>query len=72
MLPIEILMNNKTEYINTTGLSDNFEDVYNFHKSMREYKETPLYNLRKHASKLNVKNIFVKDEYNISKIKYNN
>lgn len=62
MLPIEILMNNKTKYINTTGLLDDFEDVYNFHKSMKEYKETPLYNLRKLASKLNVKNICVKDE----------
>ena len=61
MLPIEILMNNKTKYINTTGLLDDFEDVYNFHKSMKEYKETPLYNLRKLASKLNVKNIGVKD-----------
>ena len=38
MLPIEILMNNKTKYINTTGLLDDFEDVYNFHKSMKEYK----------------------------------
>ena len=28
MLSIEILMNNKTEYINTTGLPDDFEDVY--------------------------------------------
>ena len=28
MLPIEILMNNKTKYINTTGLLDDFEDVY--------------------------------------------
>lgn len=62
MLPIEILMNNKREYVNNAGLSTDFEDVYNFHKYMKEYVETPLYNLRNLANKLKVKNICVKDE----------
>lgn len=62
MQPIEILLNNPTLYSNKNDLLINFEDVYNFHKSMKEYIKTPLHNLKSLAGHLHVKGIYVKDE----------
>lgn len=62
MQVIEILLNNPTEYSNERDLPINFEDVYKFHNSIKEYKKTPLYNLKSLADHLHVKGIYVKDE----------
>jgi len=62
MQAIEILVNNPTEYSNEDGLPVNFEEVYKFHKSMKEYEKTPLHNLKSLANHLDVKGIYVKDE----------
>lgn len=55
-------MNNPTEYSNENDLPINFEDVYKFHKSIKEYEKTPLHNLKSLADHLHVKGIYVKDE----------
>lgn len=62
MQAIEILLNNPTEYLNESDLPNNFEDVYKFHKSMKEYEKTPLHDLKSLAGHLHVKGIYVKDE----------
>lgn len=62
MNSIEMIKNTKTKYLNDMKLPQDFESVYSFHKSMKDYKETPLYNLKSLSRKLSVKNIYVKDE----------
>src|SRR5579875_199709 len=62
MLPIEVLINHQTEYINACGLRDDFSRVYDFHTSMKEYQKTPLHCLDSLANQLKVKRIYVKDE----------
>ncbi|MHC1723098.1 MAG: diaminopropionate ammonia-lyase [Aminipila sp.] len=62
MQAIEILMNNPIEYSNESELPINFDDVYRFHKSIKEYEKTPLHSLKSLAAQLHVKEIYVKDE----------
>lgn len=62
MQEIEVLVNKPSEYSKESNLRINFEDVYKFHKSMKEYGETPLYDLKFLANHLHVKKIYVKDE----------
>lgn len=62
MTSIEMIKNTKTKYLNEMKLPKDFESPYSFHKSMKDYKETPLYNLKSLSQKLSVKSIYVKDE----------
>lgn len=62
MQAVEILMNNPTEYLNESQLPTNFDDVYRFHQSIKEYVKTPLHNLKALADQFHVKKIYVKDE----------
>lgn len=62
MNSIEMIKNTKTKYLNETQLPKDFESAYSFHKSIKDYKETPLYNLKSLSNKLGVKSILVKDE----------
>ena len=62
MQEIEILLNHPQEYTNESELPINFEAVYAFHQSMREYEKTPLHPLNALAEQLHVKGLYVKDE----------
>lgn len=62
MQAIEILLNHPQEYANDEGLPGSFEEVYRFHQSMDEYRQTPLHPLRALAARLHVKGLYVKDE----------
>lgn len=62
MASIEILTNKPQNSIVDFSLPEYFQDVYAFHTSMKEYKETPLHCLAALAETLQVKKICVKDE----------
>ena len=62
MQKIKTLFNHTTKYTNENDLPVNFEDAYEFHKSMKEYETTPLHNLSSLADLLHVKGVYVKDE----------
>ena len=64
MASIEILTNKQKNQPIRFGLPENFQDVFAFHTSMKEYEETPLHSLAALAEKLQVKKIYVKDESN--------
>jgi diaminopropionate ammonia-lyase len=61
------LLNSRQDYKPDLGsgvqaILDEFEAPFKFHKSLEEYKETPLHNLKHLANILGINNIFVKDE----------
>ncbi len=56
----EILKNHRSGDIGY--LPNNFDQVYRYHRSMVEYEETPLYDLKNLAKKYHVSRICVKDE----------
>ena len=60
---INIISTNLNNSTNVDFLTEDIvNDVEKFHTSIDEYKKTPLVKLDNLASKLGVKNIFVKDE----------
>jgi diaminopropionate ammonia-lyase len=62
MKSIQIYKNAPDGYDNAQKLPENFSDVEAFHKSMPEYRTTPLRRLSALAETLGVKEIYVKDE----------
>lgn len=61
------LLNSRLDYNPDLGsgvqtIIDDFEAPFIFHKSLPEYKETPLYRLEHLAKTLGINNIFIKDE----------
>ncbi len=44
------------------SILNRFEEPFSFHKTLDEYEETPLYNLKNLAQNLGVNNIYIKDE----------
>lgn len=61
------IINNRKGYTPDIGTGvekylNRFEESFSFHKSLDEYQETPLYNLKKLAGNLGINNLFVKDE----------
>ncbi|MCD7894414.1 MAG: diaminopropionate ammonia-lyase [Erysipelotrichaceae bacterium] len=56
----QIFKNQKKSY--TINLPTDFDKVYAFHTSMKEYQVTPLHDLKELAKKYHVSRIYVKDE----------